>query len=60
MDGSVLLRKGRLVRQGGEVALCVREQVECVDFQFRGNDEQEESLWVRVKGWANIGDSAVA
>lgn len=34
MDGSVLLRKGRLVRRGGGVALYVREQLECIELHL--------------------------
>ncbi|RMC19589.1 hypothetical protein DUI87_03148 [Hirundo rustica rustica] len=58
MDGYVPFRKDRSVRQGGGVALYVREQLECIKFS-PGADESVESLWVRIKGQADMGDTVV-
>ena len=56
-DGYVLLRKDRPARQGGGVALYVREQLECIKLHLGVNDDGVESLWVRIKGQANMGDT---
>ena len=45
--------------QGGRFALNVREQVEQIKVHLEMNDEQVESLWVRIKGQANMGDTIV-
>ena len=39
--------------------LFVREQLECIEFCLGMNDEQMESLWIRIKGKTNMGDSIV-
>ncbi|GAB0208991.1 hypothetical protein GRJ2_003364800 [Grus japonensis] len=57
MDGYILFRKDRPARQGGGVVLYVREQLECIELRL-GVDEVE-SLWVRMKGQANMGDTVV-
>lgn len=59
MDGYVLFRKDRLARQGGGAALYVREQLECTELHLGGNDEEVKSLWISIRGWANIGDTVV-
>ncbi|GAB0187639.1 mitochondrial enolase superfamily member 1 [Grus japonensis] len=59
MDGYVLFRKDRPARQGGGVALYVREQLESIDLCLGVDEEQVESLWVRIKGQANMGDTVV-
>ena len=48
-----------VARRGGGVALYVREQLKCIELHIGVNDEKVEGLWVRIKGWANIGDTAV-
>jgi len=48
-----------VARRCGGVALYVREQLKCIELHIGVNDEKVESLWVRIKGWANIGDTAV-
>jgi len=37
----------------------VREQVECIELGLGANEEQVESLWVRIKGQAHKGDIMV-
>jgi len=37
----------------------VREQWECIELGLRANEEQVESLWVRIKGQAHMGDITV-
>ena len=59
IDGYRLFRKDRPARRGGGVALCVREQVECIELGLGANEEQVESLWVRNKGQAHTGDITV-
>ncbi|GAB0209615.1 hypothetical protein GRJ2_003427200 [Grus japonensis] len=59
MDGYVLFRKDRTARRGGGVALYVREQLECIKLCLSVDEEQVESLWVRMKGQANMGDTVV-
>lgn len=36
----------------------MREQLECVEL-YPGTDEGDKSLWVRIKGHANMDDTAV-
>lgn len=57
MDGYVFFRKDRLARQNGIIALYVREQLECIELHLERNDEQMESLLLRIKGRANIEDT---
>ena len=59
MDGYVLLRKGRPSRRGVGVALYVREQLQCIEYCPRVDEERVESLWVRIKGQAGMGDTVV-
>ncbi|GAB0206453.1 hypothetical protein GRJ2_003110900 [Grus japonensis] len=59
MDGYVLFRKDRPARRGGGVALYVREQLECIELRLGVDEERVESLWVRIKGQANMGDTVV-
>ena len=49
----------KIGQQDSGVALYVREQLKCIELHIGVNDEKVESLWVRIKGWANIGDTAV-
>lgn len=56
----MLFRKDRLARQGGGVALYVREQLECIELHLREGDVPVESLWVRIKGQASMGDTVVS
>ena len=56
IDGYRHFRKDRPTRGGGGVALYVREQVECIELGLGANEEQVESLWVRIKGQAHKGD----
>ena len=50
MNVCVLFRKDRLVRRGGGVALYAGEQLACIiELNLRGNDEQVESLWVKIR-----------
>ena len=48
-------RKDRLATWGGEVALYVREQLECIEVHPGESDVPMESLWVRIKGQASYG-----
>ncbi|PKU26818.1 hypothetical protein llap_22878 [Limosa lapponica baueri] len=59
MDGYVLFRKDRPARPGGGVALYVREQLECIELSLEADEERVESLWVRIKGQANMRDTVV-
>jgi len=59
IDGYRLFRKDRPTRRGGRVALYVREQVECIELGLGGDEEQVESLCVRIKGQAHKGDIRV-
>ena len=59
MEGYVLFRKDRLARRGGGVALYVREQLECIELHLGEGDVAVESLWVRIKGQAGMGDTVV-
>ncbi|GAB0209126.1 hypothetical protein GRJ2_003378300 [Grus japonensis] len=52
-------RKDRPARRGGGVALYVREQLECIELCLGMDEERVESLWVRMKGQANMGDTVV-
>jgi len=59
MDGYTLFRKDRPTRQGGGVTLYVREQPECIELCLGADEEEVESLWVRIKGQAHMGDIIV-
>ena len=59
MDGYVLVRKDRPARRGGGVALYVREQLEYIELCLGVDEEPVESLWVRIKGQAHMGDTVV-
>jgi len=59
MDGYRLFRKDRPTRRGGGVALYMREQLECIELGLGANEERVESLWVRNKGQAHMGDITV-
>ncbi|PKU41605.1 glycerol kinase [Limosa lapponica baueri] len=50
MERYRLFRKGRLGRQGRFVALCVNDQLECVELHLGMNEEPMESLWIKTKG----------
>ena len=55
----MLFKKDRLVRWGGGVALYVREQLECIELRLGESDVAVESLWVRIKGQAGMGDTVL-
>jgi len=55
----VPFRKDRPARQGGRIALYVREQLECIELCLGADEEQVESLRVRTKGQAHVGDTVV-
>ena len=55
--GCVLFRKDRSSRWGSGVAFYVTEQLEYIKLCLRGSDEWMESLWVRIKGQTNTGDT---
>ena len=59
MDGYVLFRKDRPARRGGGIALYVREHLECIELSLGADEERVESLWVRIKGQANMRDTVV-
>jgi len=59
IDVYILFRKDRLARQGGRVALYVREQLECTKLCLGVDEEQGKSLWVRNEGQTNMGDTVV-
>jgi len=59
MDGYRLFRKDRPTRRGGGVALYVREQLECIELCPGADEEQLDSLWVRIKGQPHMGDIIV-
>ena len=52
-----LFRKDREVRQGGAVALYVKDQ--CMELRLGLDEEPTESLWVKIKGRAGTGDITV-
>ena len=51
MDGYTLSRRDRQGRQGGEVALYIKEGLDCTALAV--GDDTVESLWVRVRGKVN-------
>jgi len=59
MDGYRTFRKDSPTRRGGEVALYVREQLECIELGLGADEEGVESLLVRIKGQAHKGDITV-
>lgn len=59
IDGYVLLSKDRPARWGGGVAIYMREQLECIAYCPGADEEWVERLWLRTKGQAGMGDTAV-
>ncbi|PKU40959.1 hypothetical protein llap_8745 [Limosa lapponica baueri] len=63
IEGYKLFRRDRRGRRGGGVALYVKEWIECEEISPKpslGSDEEiVESLWVRIKGRANMRDTVV-
>jgi len=59
MDGYRLFRKDRTTIRGSGVALFEREQLECIELCLGADEEGVESLWVRIKGQAYMGDIIV-
>ena len=59
MEGYRLFRKDRQGRQGGGVAFCVNDQLECMELCLGMDEEPTKSLWVRTKGRAGTGDIIV-
>ena len=57
MDGYVLFRKDRLARRGGGVALCVREQLECIKLHLGEGDVLLKTLGMRIKGQTSMGNT---
>jgi len=51
---------GKTGQQGGGVALYVREQLECTELCLGADEEQVESLWVRIKGQPHMSDVIVS
>jgi len=51
--------KDRPTRRGGGVALYVKEKLECIELSLEADEERVESLWVRIKGQAHMGDITV-
>jgi len=37
----------------------MREQLECIEFCLRVDEERVETLWVRTKGQAHMGETVV-
>jgi len=60
IDGYTLFRKDRPTRRGGGITLCVSEQSEHIELCLGADEEQVESLWVRIKGQPHKGDITVA
>ncbi|PKU41873.1 rna-directed dna polymerase from mobile element jockey-like [Limosa lapponica baueri] len=62
IKGYKLFRRDRRGRRGGGVAHYVKEWIESEEMSLKpslGSDERVESLWVRIKGQANMGDTVV-
>ncbi|GAB0205345.1 hypothetical protein GRJ2_003000100 [Grus japonensis] len=54
MEGYRLFRKDRQGRRGGDVALYINDQLECMELQLGMDEEPTESLSVRIKGTGDI------
>ncbi|PKU41434.1 adaptin ear-binding coat-associated protein 1 [Limosa lapponica baueri] len=62
IKGYKLFRRDRRGRRGGGVALYVKEWIESEEMSLKPSlmsDERVESLWVRIKGQANMRDTVV-
>lgn len=55
----VLEGQDRQRRQGGDFALCVSDQLECLELCLRMEEEATQSLWVRIEVRARTGDVVV-
>ena len=54
IDGYISFRKEKPARRGGGVALYMRKQLECIELCLGVNEEGVGSLWVRIKGQADM------
>ncbi|PKU46235.1 hypothetical protein llap_3459 [Limosa lapponica baueri] len=62
IEGYKLFRRDRQGRRGGGFALYVKEWIESEGMSLKASlasDERVESLWVRIKGQANVRDTVV-
>jgi len=59
MEGYRLFSKDRQGRWGGDVALYVNDQLECMELGLGMDEELTDSLWIRIKGRAATGDILV-
>lgn len=59
MEGYKIFRKDGLGRQGGRVAVYVREYQGCMKFCLWMCDEPAESLWMKIKEQNSMGDIVV-
>ncbi|PKU38486.1 nipped-b-like protein [Limosa lapponica baueri] len=60
VEGYKLFRRDRQGRRGGGVALYVKEWIKCEEVSLKpslGDEERVESLWMRIKGQANMRDT---
>lgn len=59
MERYRVLKKHRLGRQGGGVALYVSAQLECAELCLGRDEEPTKSLWISIKGSAGTGEITV-
>ena len=59
MEGYRLFRKDRQGRRGGDVALYVNDQLECMELCLGMDEDPTKSRWVRIKGRTGRGDIIV-
>ena len=59
MEGYRLFRKDRQGRRGGDVALYINDQLECMELHLEMDEEPNESLWIRIQGRAGAGDTVM-
>jgi len=59
MGGYRLFRKDRQGKQGGGVALYVKDQLDCMELHLGLDEEPTESLWVKIQDRAGTGDITV-
>lgn len=57
MHGYCLFKRDRQGRKGGDVALYIKKDCECME--INDGDDRVESLWVRIKAKANKTDIIV-
>ena len=59
IDSYKLFRGDRQGRRSGDIALYIKDEIECEELPLKNGHGQAESLCVRVRGWGNKGNLVI-